>query len=36
MSKHFAQSFIDLSHARFASEAVAKLRLDHVKRRFDV
>ena len=29
MRQHFAESFVDLRRNRFASEAVAKLGLDH-------
>ena len=36
MSKHFAQSFVDLSSLGFASQAVAKLGFDHRKGCFDV
>lgn len=36
MSQHLAQSFVDLSGRRLTSQAVAKLRLDHVECRFDV
>ena len=36
MTQDFAQSFIDLSRARLASQTVAKLGLDHVKGCFNV
>lgn len=36
MGQHLAESFVDLRRFGFAAEAIPKLRLDHVERRFDV
>ena len=36
MSKNFTEGFVDLRRAGLASEAVAKLGLNHMEGRFDV
>jgi CheY-like chemotaxis protein len=36
MTKHLAESFVDLRRHRLAAKPLTKLRLDHVKRRFDI
>ena len=36
MRQDFAECFIDLRRARLTSQTVAKLRLDHMKRSFDI
>jgi hypothetical protein len=36
MAEHLAQCFVDLRCLSLAAERVTKLRLDHVKRGFDV
>lgn len=36
MAENFAECFVDLGCLSLAAERVAKLRLDHVKRGFDV
>ena len=36
MTKHLTQGFVNLRRERLAAESLTKLRLDHVKGRFDV